>query len=209
VRIARCDGTVDPAGTQRLSQWLQAPNLSGAQAAASDTKPTVLDSRLVAKLQTIAAHFGREGHNARLEVVSSVRPNAIGSNHAIGRAMDVRVAGVSNETLVAFCKSLPDTGCGYYPNSSFVHVDARDAGAGLVTWIDASRPGETPRYVKQWPELAEPASIGNRLATEPTRSEAVEVPAAPLATPLPALHSKSPDEMLKELAESARQTSVR
>jgi hypothetical protein len=61
------------------------------------------------------------------------------------------VAGVSNEELVAFCKTLPDTGCGYYPNSSFVHVDVRNPGTGSVTWIDSSGPGEAPHYVKQWP----------------------------------------------------------
>jgi hypothetical protein len=70
----------------------------------------------------------------------------------------LRVTGVSNEELVAFCKTLSDTGCGYYPNSSFVHVDVRLPGTGSVSWIDASGPGEPPRYVTQWPppEAEEP-----------------------------------------------------
>ena len=33
--------------------------------------------------------------------------------------------------------------CGYYPNSTFVHLDVRDT-PGF--WIDYSRPGEPPRY---------------------------------------------------------------
>jgi hypothetical protein len=45
-----------------------------------------------------------------------------------------------------------------------VHLDVRDAGAGNVSWIDASGPGESPRYVAAWPpkrkadEGLEPAS---------------------------------------------------
>jgi hypothetical protein len=67
------------------------------------------------------------------------------------------VAGVSSEELVAFCKTLPDTGCGYYPNSSFVHLDVRGSGVGSVTWIDASGPGQAPHYVPTWPPPAEQA----------------------------------------------------
>jgi hypothetical protein len=69
--------------------------------------------------------------------------------------MDFRIEGVKNEDVVAFCKTLDDTGCGYYPNSSFVHVDVRDPGAGHVAWIDASGPGEAPRYVASWPPPAD------------------------------------------------------
>ena len=64
-------------------------------------------------------------------------------------------SGVSNEALVAFCKTLPDTGCGYYPNSSFVHVDVRAPTPGHDYWIDASGPGESPHYVSAWPPPAE------------------------------------------------------
>ncbi len=83
--------------------------------------------------------------------MSGYRPQSRGSQHQTARALDLRVAGVRNEELVAFCKTLTDTACGYYPNSSFVHVDVRNPGTGSVTWIDASGPHEAPRYVKQWP----------------------------------------------------------
>jgi hypothetical protein len=33
---------------------------------------------------------------------------------------------------------LDDTGCGYYPNADFIHMDVRDPGTGHVAWIDAS-----------------------------------------------------------------------
>jgi hypothetical protein len=99
----------------------------------------------------IVDHFAKQG-GAKIEVVSGYRPTSIGSLHATGRAIDFRMDGAKNEDVVAFCKTLNDTGCGFYPNSSFVHVDVRDPGAGHVSWIDASSPGEPPRYVSQWPE---------------------------------------------------------
>jgi len=125
----------------------------------------------------------------KLSVVSGYRPSSIGSMHATGRAIDFRIEGAKNEDVVAFCKTLTDTGCGFYPNSSFVHVDVRDPGAGHVSWIDASGPGETPRYVSTWPPKApqaaahsiEPASARepsglNDEATELANEHAAELP---------------------------------
>jgi uncharacterized protein YcbK (DUF882 family) len=57
--------------------------------------------------------------------------------------MDFHVAGVSNAELRDFCKGLGDVGVGYYPRSSFVHLDVRDTSA---FWVDSSGPGEAPRY---------------------------------------------------------------
>jgi hypothetical protein len=68
----------------------------------------------------------------------------------------MHIEGARNEAVVDFCKTLADTGCGYYPNSSFVHVDVRQPGTGHVTWIDASGPGEAPHYVSSWPPPPEP-----------------------------------------------------
>jgi hypothetical protein len=114
----------------------------------------LVDKGLLVRLDTIARHFpGRP-----VSVVSGYRPQSRGSQHQTARALDLRVAGVSNEELVAFCKTLTDTACGYYPNSSFVHVDVRNPGTGSVTWIDASGPHEAARYVKQWPPPEEPAT---------------------------------------------------
>ena len=60
-----------------------------------------------------------------------------------GKAIDFRVSGVPNEAVRDFCRTLKNTGCGYYPHSVFVHMDVRDASA---FWIDYSKPGEAPRY---------------------------------------------------------------
>lgn len=113
----------------------------------------LLDKGLLTRVTAIAKRFP----NRPISLVSGYRPQSRGSQHQVGRALDLRVAGVSNEELVAFCKTLPDTGCGYYPNSSFVHVDVRKPGTGSVTWIDTSGPGEAPHYVGQWPPPPEAA----------------------------------------------------
>jgi uncharacterized protein YcbK (DUF882 family) len=104
------------------------------------------DPRLLEMIGVVANHFA----GRTLEVVSGFRaykptqytPH---SRHNQGKALDFRVRGVSNEELRDFCRTLHNTGCGYYPNSTFVHLDVRDASA---TWVDLARPGEPPRYLR-------------------------------------------------------------
>lgn len=119
-----------------------------------DVAPGVrrLDSGLLARLDAVARKFPGKV----ISLVSGYRPQSRGSLHQSARAIDLRVAGVANEELAAFCRTLQDTGCGYYPNSSFVHMDVRLPGSGSVSWIDASGPGEAPRYVTKWPPPPEP-----------------------------------------------------
>jgi uncharacterized protein YcbK (DUF882 family) len=105
-----------------------------------------IDPRLVALVGIVSSHFGGK----TIEVVSGYRaytptqytPH---SNHNLGRALDFRVQGVSNEALRDFCRTLRSAGCGYYPNSSFVHLDVRET---KTYWIDWSHPGEPPKYDK-------------------------------------------------------------
>ncbi len=103
-----------------------------------------IDARLIALLGVVSNHFG----SRKIEVVSGFRPYTPTqytphSNHNHGKAVDFHVIGVPNEQVRDFCKTLKNTGCGYYPNSTFVHMDVRDASA---FWIDYSKPGEPPRY---------------------------------------------------------------
>jgi uncharacterized protein YcbK (DUF882 family) len=104
------------------------------------------DPRLVAVIAVVSNHFG----GRKLEVVSGYRAftptqYTAHSRHNAGKALDFRIEGVRNEELRDFCRTLQNTGCGYYPNSTFVHVDVRDAKA---YWVDLSRPGEPPHYEK-------------------------------------------------------------
>ncbi|MCL2726202.1 MAG: DUF882 domain-containing protein [Polyangiaceae bacterium] len=177
--LATCDGSVAPLAVERLSIVVRPgsaarPTTSAAELAKKkgpELAPGIrrVDARLALRLQSIVDHFAKPHEVAKLNVISGYRPTSVGSMHASGRAIDFRFEGVPNEEVVAFCKTLADTGCGYYPNSSFVHVDVRDPGKGHVTWIDVSGPGESPRYVDSWPPPNPAGSDGveNATATEP------------------------------------------
>jgi len=89
-----------------------------------------LNSRLIQMIQQVAEKFP----NATVEIISGYRPQSTGNEtqHAFGRALDFRLSGVSPKKVFNFCKSLPLSGCGYYPNDGFVHMDAREKN---VAWI--------------------------------------------------------------------------
>ncbi len=114
------------------------------------------DPRLVALVAIVSNHFGGKP----VEVVSGYRaytptqytPH---SNHNYGKAIDFRIRGVRNEAVSDFCRTLRSAGCGYYPNSGFVHLDVRETKA---YWVDSSRPGEPPKYDRAGVEADEGAS---------------------------------------------------
>jgi len=174
VALETCDGSPAPFAVEHLSLMARAnpasPTPVDMSALAKKSSPELapgvrrLDVRLVERLQRVVDRFSKDGHAPpRVVLVSGYRPAAERGFHRDGRALDFRLEGVKNEDLVAFCKTLSDVGCGYYPNSPFVHMDVRDAGAGHVAWIDGSGPGEPPRYVATWPpplEDATPAEPG-------------------------------------------------
>jgi len=110
----------------------------------TDGSTHAIDPRLVTLLGMLSDHFGGRD----IVVVSGFRPHTTRqftphSNHNIGRAIDFTVRGVPNETVRDFCRGFRNVGVGYYPNSSFVHLDVRDANA---FWIDFAGPGQAPRY---------------------------------------------------------------
>ena len=96
-----------------------------------------LHYRLIYMLQQVAEKFPGQP----IEIISGYRPQSSGSEsqHAFGRAMDFRMPGVSEKAIFRFCKMLPRSGCGYYPNSGFVHMDARTKNA---SWIDYESSGQ-------------------------------------------------------------------
>jgi len=103
-----------------------------------------VDPRLLSLVAIVSDHFGGK----TLDVVSGYRtytPSQFTphSNHNLGRALDFKIEGVKNDDVWAFCRTFRNAGCGYYPNSGFVHLDVREAKA---SWIDRSFPGEPPRY---------------------------------------------------------------
>ena len=66
---------------------------------------------------------------------------------------------VPNEQLFNICRKLDDIGCGFYPNSKFVHIDIRRPGTGHAYWIDISGPGEPSHYVDGWPGVVEGGAL--------------------------------------------------
>lgn len=115
------------------------------------------DPRLLEMIVTVSDHFG----GRPIQVVSGYREESSNhyttrSNHNLGRAMDFRVEGVPNDAVRDYCHQLSKVGVGFYPNSSFVHLDVRDI---TTHWTDASGPGEAPRYTSvEAPTPARPAS---------------------------------------------------
>ena len=110
------------------------------------------DDRRLSRAQPVpAAQSGAAGAVQRvaeqfpgraIEIVSGYRTRARAtSRHRSGDALDLRVDGVDNEELSEFARTLEATGVGFYPNSTFVHVDVRAASA---YWVDRSGPGEKP-----------------------------------------------------------------
>lgn len=204
IELVDCDGKASSSGRRALSimarlRGSEIPTIErGRLVAASGAKPRpgevsrgvkLVDPGLLVRLHTISQHFGGKP----LSVVSGYRPQSQGSLHQHAKALDIRVRGVTNKEVVAFCRTLPDTGCGYYPNSTFVHVDVRKKGTGSVSWIDASGPGEPARYVKQWPPPEEESpKPPSKSAVK--KADAPEPPNPPTqrkqATPGPAKHKK-------------------
>jgi uncharacterized protein YcbK (DUF882 family) len=134
LRIADKSGKVAPATLKSMEKMLRFP--SGA------SHP--IEGRLISLLGIVSNHFG----SRKIEVVSGFRPYTPTqytphSNHNHGKAVDFHVVGVPNEAVRDFCRTLKNVGCGYYPNSTFVHMDVRESSA---FWIDYSKPGEPPRY---------------------------------------------------------------
>lgn len=143
------------------------PKLRHALRHAPSAKETPIDPRLATLLGMVSNHFG----GRTIEIVSGFRPYSPTqatphSNHNLGRALDFRVEGISNTKLRDYCRTFRNAGVGYYPNSTFVHLDVRSA---KTYWIDYSRPGERPRYSRAAPRPApaDAAEAESDAATEP------------------------------------------
>jgi uncharacterized protein YcbK (DUF882 family) len=102
-----------------------------------------MDRRLLTLLAQVSDAFG----GRTLRVVSGYRTTSYASEskHPMGRACDFMVLGVPNAALRDYVRAFDNVGVGYYPNSTFVHLDVRDYDA---YWVDYAGPGEPPRYTR-------------------------------------------------------------
>lgn len=172
--LVRCSGAVEPGAVDRLSILARPPEVPDPGALPDEPDPQaweqggewlprvkMVNPRLVWVLQKIADAFP---HRA-VYLYSGYRPHTDKggqghqSKHAEGRAMDIAIHGVRNEALFQFCRKLEDVGCGFYPNSKFVHVDVRRPGTGHAFWIDISGPGEPSHYVDSWPGVVDHGAL--------------------------------------------------
>lgn len=159
--LTRCNGKPAEKAVERLSVLLRPYSVPKPGALPDSTKPSgkglregeispgihLADAGLLSRLQAIATEY--PGH--KISLVSGYRPGSTGNFHRHAKAVDIRVEGVKLSELATFCRGLVDTGCGYYPNSDFLHIDVRPKGSGHSYWIDAAGPGEAPHLVSSWP----------------------------------------------------------
>jgi LysM repeat protein len=106
---------------------------------ATGTRPAT-DPRLIRLLTKVSDKFG----GRPIRIVSGYRTRSFfeDSRHKLSRAVDFSIPGVDNVTLRDYLRTLTSVGVGYYPNSSFVHLDVRDSN---TYWVDYAGPGEAPR----------------------------------------------------------------
>ncbi len=121
--------------------------------AATGSRPRV-DPRLIALLADVSEHFG----GRPMRVVSGWRDHSYfeDSRHKHSQAVDFSVPGVANPIVRDYVRRFRNCGVGYYPNSSFVHLDVREAAA---YWVDYAGPGEAPRS-KPHADLTEKVADG-------------------------------------------------
>jgi uncharacterized protein YcbK (DUF882 family) len=101
------------------------------------------------RLMRLLYQTGRHWPGRRLEVVSGYRAPSVAKNprspHMKGLACDFRVDGIKTAELRDYLrKTFDKVGVGYYPNSTFVHLDVRKDRSAF--WIDYSGPGERAVY---------------------------------------------------------------
>ncbi len=135
VQLLDSEGRVLEEGLRVLSELLQRSE--------DDTRAVDANPRLAVLLARISDHFG----GRPIRIVSGFRSaggrTRESSRHTKGRATDIRVHGVPHRVVWEYCRRIDHAGCGYYPRSTFVHVDARRL---RTQWVDWSRPGRRARY---------------------------------------------------------------
>ncbi len=129
---------VDKKGKVTATAQTEVSKLFGA----TGTRPPT-DPRLIKLLTKVSDKFG----SRPIRIVSGYRTRSFfqDSRHKSSHAVDFSIPGVDNVTVRDYLRTLDSVGVGYYPNSSFVHLDVRDT---ATYWVDYAGPGEAPRGSK-------------------------------------------------------------
>jgi LysM repeat protein len=125
--------------------------------------------RLLRLITEVSNTFG----GRPIHIVSGYRTTSFfrDSRHKTSQAIDFAIVGVPNAVARDYLMTLDNVGVGYYPNSTFLHLDVRPRS---THWTDYAGPGEAPRKAPGAPaatpvdfdELAEQAAEG-RPARDP------------------------------------------
>ncbi|MES1174848.1 MAG: LysM peptidoglycan-binding domain-containing protein [Myxococcales bacterium] len=164
---------------------------------ATGTRPPT-DPKLIKLLAKVSDKFG----SRPIRIVSGYRTRSFfqDSRHKSSHAVDFSIPGVDNVTVRDYLRTLGPVGVGFYPNSSFVHLDVRDA---ATYWVDYAGPGEAPRSSKthdhdeeaegdlQDPEVSEgdrpaPSAVPTLDAPVPAEASGSIAPSAVTPTSAPA-----------------------
>jgi len=99
-----------------------------------------ISPKLIRLIASISDKFG----GREMRIVSGYRTKSFvaASKHKKGKALDFSIPEIPNEALRDYLRTLDNVGVGYYPNSSFVHLDVRGYNS---YWVDHAGPGEAPR----------------------------------------------------------------
>jgi LysM repeat protein len=157
------------------------------------SRPPVPD-RLLRLLVRVSDTFG----GRPIRVVSGYRTSSYfsDSRHKQSAAIDFSIYGVPNGVVRQYLLMFENVGVGYYPNSSFVHLDVRPC---AMQWVDYAGPGEAPRLRPSSPRFANRPSVsdldeiaeGVAAVLDRTKGPALEPVAAPEpdAEPPPLRHT--------------------
>ena len=97
-------------------------------------KTTLIDSKLVTYLQLIRNHFGKPvviTSGYRCATHNKAVGGAVKSNHMLGKAADIIIAGVEPKEVAKYAESIGVKGIGVY--KTFTHIDTR---ANKYFWYD-------------------------------------------------------------------------
>jgi LysM repeat protein len=110
--------------------------------------------RLLRLLVEVSNAFG----GRPLQIVSGYRTTSFfrDSRHKTSQAVDFAIVGVPNAVARDYLLGLENVGVGYYPNSSFLHLDVRPRS---THWVDYAGPGEAPRKTPHAPPVASPVDF--------------------------------------------------
>ena len=131
-------------GSRPLPEPLQRVYLDSQQPYSVDEPPVETSLRTRLRRRGAVVTGDRGDANAVLTITDLREESNVLSVNTRGRAIDFRVEGVPNRELRDLVRaSFSGIGVGYYPNSTFIHVDVREREG---QWIDYAGPGQDACY---------------------------------------------------------------